>query len=236
VSSKKWGSTIKPLRVDPKVLIAIVAHEQSRYTKFWSSLLAVVSSTPNTVVSFHVGNQLAKCRNDAIAKAEELSCDYVWFIDDDHEFPPDILNRLLATGKSIIGPLYCIRGYPFDPTARVGDDHRLFNVTTSGEPGPKAVSATGTSGLLIHRSVWQSMERPWFAVGHNHPELIAEDFFFCEKARAHGHTVWVDTSNILEHFATMKCSFERQADGSWRVIIDAGRNFRVGIPYTFNTP
>ena len=40
--------------------------------------------------------------------------DWVWFIDDDHTFEPDVLLRLLAHNKEIIAPLVPMRYPPFD--------------------------------------------------------------------------------------------------------------------------
>lgn len=215
-------------------VIGIVAQEQSRYTKFWAAFTALIKSYPDIDVNFRVGNQLASARAEVIASAKAAKKDWVWFIDDDHDFKPDILIKLLSHNVDIVGPLYCIRGYPFDATAReLSDDgtfRTIFNTPASGEPGLKEVLSTGTSGLLIRRKVWETMDRPWFGLGHLDPEQIAEDFFFCDKARQHGFKVYVDTSIPLEHFATMKVS-QQYINNKWHIVIDCGRGYRVALNY-----
>lgn len=240
--SKPWSLQTKPLKVSldyppSKGLIAIIGQEQSRYTKFWAAFTSLLAVTPNVSLTFHVGNQLAKCRNDAIEKAKEMNVDWLWFIDDDHDFSPDILKRLLSHNVDIVGPAYCLRGYPFDSTARrlprEGEKEsvrKMFSIPDSGPPGLHEVLATGTSGMLIRKSVWTKIDRPWFTVGHLHPELISEDFFFCDLARKNGFKIYLDTSTILEHYAVMKVSHQ-YINNAWKVVIDGGRNWRLALNY-----
>jgi hypothetical protein len=224
-----------PQEAFPKVMIAIIAQEQSRYTKFWAAFNAVMMTTPNCHITYHVGNQLTKARNDAVEVALAHNCDYLWFIDDDHDFKPDTLRRLLAHGKDIVGPLYCIRGYPFHPTARRldGTAKAIFNVPASGSPALHQVRGTGTSGMLINTEVFRQIPRPWFVTGHINPEEIAEDFFFCEKAQDYGYSIYLDTSTTLEHFVTMKASIEYM-NNAWHIVLDVGEGRKLPLLYNVN--
>lgn len=52
-------------------------------------------------------------RNSAAKYAMELDCDYILFLDDDVQIPPESLKMLIEADKDIIAGLVMIRGYPF---------------------------------------------------------------------------------------------------------------------------
>ena len=52
-------------------------------------------------------------RNTAAKYALEMECDYVLFLDDDVQVPPESLKLLLEANKDIVAGLVMIRGYPF---------------------------------------------------------------------------------------------------------------------------
>jgi hypothetical protein len=228
----KQFKSIKPVVKEEKGLIAIVAQEQSRYTKFWTSFSKVCAKMPNVGILWHVGNQLCKARNDAIQNAIKLNADWLWFIDDDHWFEGDIINRLLVHNVDLVGPLYCIRGYPFDPTARtLGDDkYEIINIPESGPPKLIEVGAIGTSGMLIRRKVWETVPYPWFTVGHIHADQMAEDFSFCERVKKAGLKIHLDTATPLDHFMTAAVSIQYTND-KWCVVMDLGQNYKLALPY-----
>lgn len=52
-------------------------------------------------------------RNTAAHYAMEKNCDYIMFLDDDVQVPPNTLDLLLKADKDIVAGLVMIRGYPF---------------------------------------------------------------------------------------------------------------------------
>ena len=172
--------------------VAIVADLAARYTVFSVSLQRLVTP-PETVVMWHLGSDVAANRNRA---CEQLSGEWVWFIDDDHAFHPDILSRLLVRDVPIVQPLCLRRGGNFLPVACKDDDH--LNLADFAPDELVEVQHCGSSGMLVRREVIDAIEPPWFELRNG----ISEDVVFCEKARAAGFSIHVDLAARLGHVTT----------------------------------
>ena len=132
----------------------------------------------------------------------ESDAEYLWFMDDDHAFSPDILMRLLRHELPLVVPVCFTRSAPFPPvdfTERVGDDRYLpLYLPEQEEGGLVELVAGGTAGMLIHRSVLEAMPGPyWFEYG-----AASEDILFCKKAMGLGFSLHCDLSVRLGHLTT----------------------------------
>lgn len=62
------------------------------------------------------------------------------------------------------------------------------------------VDAVGTGCICIKREVLEDVpapfERKWSPEGI---QLLGQDFYFCEKAKAEGYKVWVDWTRVCDH-------------------------------------
>src|SRR5262249_22923318 len=142
--------------------------------------------------------------------AAHFKGDWLWFIDDDHTFQPDVLERLLAHQVDIVGPLCPRRRSPFTPVPTVDD----VPVELS-KPGLGVVTATGTAGLLVRRGVFDALDAPWFQHGSKQDGThVSDDTYFCRQARAAGFDVHVDTSVQLTHLNVVDIGFAYR-DGEW---------------------
>lgn len=130
---------------------------------------------------------------------ENFQGEMLWLMDDDHTFAPDILKRLIAHGKDIVGPLVLGRRTPFPTSARVDDEP----LDRDAPPGLYEVDYAGGAGLLIHRRVFEAIEPPWFWNGRLDPEdsssHLSDDYYFCKKAREAGFSIYCDTSLLMGH-------------------------------------
>ncbi len=133
--------------------------------------------------------------------AENFEGDWLWFIDDDHCFAPDILTRLLAHDVGIVAPLCFQRKAPFQPVALTSLEPREHWPGTSGKAayGLQEVAATGTAGMLIHRQVFDALDRPYFFHDDGRDKSETSDILFCKAAREAGFDIYVDTSVTLTH-------------------------------------
>jgi hypothetical protein len=71
------------------------------------------------------------------------------------------------------------------------------------------VDAVGLGCCLIRTDVFKHVPRPWFewTLGRVGIKLgVSEDFDFCERVKAKGYHVIVDTGLIVKHEITMKAS------------------------------
>lgn len=172
--------------------IAVTADEAGRYTRFAISMQGLqIPNGSNTV--WQIGNDIAGNRNGA---CDQIKGDWIWFIDDDHAFHPDILFRLLSRNVDIVTPICLRRTQPFLPIPCVDDD--FMDITKYQPDELVEVQHAGSSGMLIRKHVLDAVEAPWFELGNG----ISEDVNFCRKAVAAGFSIHVDMDVRLGHITT----------------------------------
>lgn len=124
-----------------------------------------------------------------------LNSDFDWllFLDSDHTFEPDLLKKLMARDKEIVGAQYFMRIPPYAPVCG--------KINSEGKPTSvlikefSEVDGIGMGATLIHRSVFEKIERPWFEfIGEK-----GEDIVFCEKAKEAGFKIWCDPDVEIAH-------------------------------------
>jgi hypothetical protein len=144
---------------------------------------------------------------------DEHDADWLWFIDTDMTFPPEIVDRLVHSAhprdRPIMGAL-CFSitdDFKAAPTIYVvRPDQKIGRVLDY--PRNQIVRAwTGTGCLLIHRDVLERMREKWpkpwewFVHAQIGDEMVGEDITFCARAEELGIPVHVDTS--------IKCGHEK---------------------------
>lgn len=140
------------------------------------------------------GTLICDQRNNLAKATVEEGCDYLLFLDSDMRFPSDTLLRLLAHEQAIVTANYSTRRSPPEPVAfkRISTCEKLY--TDPESEGLEACAANGLGVALIHRSVFEAMERPWFFIPYI-PESDGhwgEDVWFCNQARKAGFETFVD--------------------------------------------
>lgn len=195
--------------------IAVCAQELSRYQEFTASLseLCLHMHGGQWTQKSYTGADIAFARHYAAANFEG---DYLWFIDDDHGFQPDLLEKLLARKTDIIAPLVPRKHGPYSPVAVIDDKPIRLNGI---QRGLREVHTTGTSGMLIHRRVFDALEPPYFRAGGAEPHRVDEDRDFCNRVREAGFKIFVDTSLIMAHFTVDAISLlEHPETGEWMAV------------------
>jgi hypothetical protein len=164
--------------------------------------------------------------NAGLMRKDQIS--HILFLDNDLIFPLDIIDRLLAHDKSIVGGAYPVRVPPhvlcYSPLkTRAGLE----------EPGLLEVAGLPTGTMLIDMHVFTQIPRPWFKKSYyrrdeieagdicpeaanalrkffaelfadlnldelDFPVPISDDFWFCALARQAGYGVWLDTELTKE--------------------------------------
>lgn len=209
------------------VTIGVLTSEHGRYSRFWMSLLGLEVLTDMNF-NFQMSLNIADARNNVIRSS---NAQWVWFIDDDHTFQPDLLSNLMKRNVDIIQPLVLTKNSPFGPvmmTKAVENKPGFYYRATLPEGGQKGLVpslAVGAAGMLIKRSVLDAVGDPWF---ENAPGKINEDVNFCEKARAKGFKIWTDLDNVMGHLnvGEVKPSI---IDGEWATEFTFG-NHRMVLP------
>lgn len=196
--------------------IALIGQELARYHAF-TIAMRQLKVPPDSTWTVKLGFQVAKHRNEAV---REMQGDWLFFLDDDQTFEPDILLQLLERNVDIVQALTPARTPPYAPLAFIEESGRVKRSTGNMVPetGMSKWVATGCGCLLIRRQVFEKIEAPWFET-NGYGET--DDVYFCRKARAAGFDVWLDSDNRSGHMMVGEVMPTYQ-NGRWTGTIKAG--------------
>lgn len=188
----------------PAGTVGIISADVGRFISWTQCLLRLVvpkGSHWNWAASPYVHAN----RNRAV---ETMKGDWLFFIDDDNTFDPNIILGLLKHGKPVIGALYCRKNYPFLPHAyKYGNEkgpqgQPLFNSlpwkAIPKEGGLIEVDSLATSGMLIQRWVLDRVKEK-FGTCFEQQNGLGEDMDFCHKVRQLGIPIFLDASTQMGH-------------------------------------
>ena len=201
-------------------VIGISSGESSRYASFYDELTQV-ERPEGTIVSHAVGLYIQKNRDQLAAHAIELGAEWIWYVDDDHVFPPDTLQKLLAHNVDIVSGVYVKRVAPFLPVVYDHEDtngEMTRHPFTSQDIGLKPVLALGGGCLLVKTHVHVALGAPYWRFGTTLTgEMDGEDIDFCKRARANGFTVWCDFNAPVGHRTTVVAYPQQREPGQWHL-------------------
>jgi len=157
--------------------------------------------------------------------------DWLWFMDDDHAFPPDLLLRLDSHNMPLVVPLCLQRVSPFKPVVYVDKDgggkgERAKPIPPKNSKrteGLVEIAGGGTAGMLIRREVFEAIDPPWFEYG-----TISEDLIFCDKAKAAGFPLYCDLSARLGHITTA-VAWPSVYNKKWVTGMTIGRDLKLNL-------
>lgn len=166
-------------------------------------------------IGIHSGPKLDDARNELFEIwLTETSADLLMMVDTDMLLKPDMVDRLMAHRKEIVGGLYFSGGFnsPKRPHIYVIEENDEGGPTLNpmwDYPVNTLVECNGTGGgcLLVTRraakAVWEARGKdhpmPWFAFGMHNGVPIGEDIAFCLTAGKLGIQTFVDTSLVIGH-------------------------------------
>ena len=146
-------------------------------------------------------------RNDIVEYAKEVNAEWLFMVSDDVFVPPDAIMKMIAHGKEICTGIYFTKEYPPYPYIWRGLDGPYMD-WKAGELFE--IDFAGCDCLLIHRSVFEKLEYPYFSRDWSWyrdkngkvlspGSLSTEDFYFFAKAKEAGFKVWCDSSVLCVH-------------------------------------
>jgi hypothetical protein len=147
---------------------------------------------------------IGKIRTELCNQAIAADCTHLLMLDTDQVYhDQDLISRLLAHDKDIVGGKVHRRYPPFEPILNVDRQHVSDDEIDKG--GLIKVDATGTGCLLIKLSCLDAIEKPWFEIKVNDDgSTVGEDIGFCYKAAAAGVDIYVDCGVDIGHLAVMQ--------------------------------
>ena len=187
-----------------KILIAVPCMDQVP-APFCNSL-ALLQKVGDCTLMMKSGSLIYTSRNALATAAIQTEADYVFWLDSDMVFQPDILKRMLKTLQEkdldMLTGLYFRRVPPYSPV--LFDKLEIDGIAcdfTEWKRIPDDLFEVGACGfgcVLMKTDVFfdvQSKFGNMFApIGNN-----GEDVAFCWRARQCGYKIWCDPSVICGH-------------------------------------
>lgn len=150
---------------------------------------------------------------------KQSKCEWLMMIDSDVMTPPDIIRRLLAHEKKMVGGYYHMKAEPYSPV--VYERHKdlydpdgkpLYRQYTieeeDGDPeqgippktGLESVDAAGAGCWLMHREIAE-------ALGPAPYDMIkgGEDLVLCQKVLELGYEIFIDWDTPCAHLGVAHC-------------------------------
>lgn len=180
------------------------------------------------------GMEVGEARNHIVECGLRDGVEWMFFLDYDVAPPPNALVKLLSLKVPIAAGVYHLKQVPSYPLIQIKGWDYAFEDYEIGD----LIKADG-SGMgctLIKMDVFKKIEKPWFKTVHqyvgNGSRLLpgmTEDIYFCEKARAAGFDIIVDTS--------IQCGHVDWRTGLIFSLIPDPTNPKKGIPgWTWRSP
>lgn len=221
---------------EPRVLIGLSTGEYIRKANFLPSFLAI-EKVPGTLMTTVHGQSPAEARNMIIRQALNNNCTHILFLDDDMEWPADILKRLLAHDVDGVMGLYLMRNYPHFPVAFDRAFPNGFNKFLYMEPhvgGLVEITNGGLGCVLIKTEVFRKMKEPWVTLGEIVKDGWCDDVSFFNRYREAGFRLFLDTEVRVGHMTPVTL-FPDYVNGRWMTTY-RHQNGNVLIPQTIPTP
>ena len=188
------------LRNYPQGIVAIPVIDWMWTESAQAIMRLLFNLPPGSDWGFVVGpSTIAPKRNECVRWVlEESEFEWLLFIDSDMTPPPNLALRLLEHHVDIVSALYFARRPPHMTCAGFERSGSL-DMDFAADGGLEKVDYVGAGALLIQRHVLQTVYPPWF--GEPTPG-VDDDLYFCQKARAAGFDIHVDTSLCVGHMTT----------------------------------
>ncbi len=165
-------------------------------TRTVATLIALFKAKPDMRFIVKISPYVHENRERVAEDFLKTDYTHLFFVDSDMYFQPDVLDKLLASDKDIIGAQYYRRNETKDKDPVVPT---RYDMPGMSYPNRIFVNyAAGTGCLLIKREAFEKIPKPWFGLG-TEDNWLGEDVFFCKKAKENGIETWMDAGLAVGH-------------------------------------
>ena len=184
-----------------KVMIGLPIHRPIEF-KVFESFVRLINSKRDIEYTFTMiqNSIIHDAREYVVNKFMESDCSHLMFIDSDMTFHPQSVQYLLRHGKDFVTAKAFKRVYPYQPCfytkLQVYPKIELESPIEYGN-GLLPIEGCGMSCVLISKSVFEKIEKPYF---FPIPE-VGEDLSFCYKVKEAGIKMYCDTTIQFGHVA-----------------------------------
>jgi len=190
-------------KTKPKIVIAVPCSDSEAMKALTAQAIgSSIISAEGMVIDLVMRRScdIVSNRTWLVNQAIAAGASHMLFVDCDMFFPHDVISKLLAHDKDIVGVEYNKREFPLECVSRP--------LTEKADTLYEAKYA-GTGLMLINLSIfkedWKDPQTgnktPWFNFGRDSQGALAlgEDAWFCYSARDNGFTVWIDPTISVKH-------------------------------------
>lgn len=199
------------------------------------------------------GSILVQQRQSICDKLLTAGCEWLFFMDSDMVVPTNTIHGMLSRQEKVVAANCVRRKRPCSPTARKantwmnqgGTSELIY--TRPDSTGLEQVESIGFGVILIHRSVFEALPRPYF----DHvwqPEVMnaetglkgmfsGEDIYFCLLCREAGIPIYIDhdvswhighIGNYVYRHQDALAEAELVDSGAWGDVPDKNRLQEIG--------
>ncbi len=150
---------------------------------------------PDVRLQMKMSIDVADNRNVLCQYALDKGFSHIFMVDADVTFNGDVIHKMLARNKDILGLAYNHRRLPLESVVSP------LNEEDKNKPIPTDLfeaNWVGTGGMLIKTNVLEKVPKPWFEFTYE-PERVSEDVNFCRRARKAGYSIFVDPTIPVRH-------------------------------------
>lgn len=190
----------------PRVLVGILLERSiSHADKVFWPFMHLAMMGPAFTEQTH--GRIDYVRNRMVMDLLASDYSHLLMLDIDHIHPPDIIQRLarwviLDPNVRVVSGINFRRGKPFDPVFGNYNGQKKRMTTVEWDEGLIQAEEVGAASLLVHRSVFEEMEPPWFFNVYDNVwenDWPGEDIGFCRKLNAMGIPIHIDTTTTSPH-------------------------------------
>lgn len=191
-------NAMKTNKINKTILIAVPTNKYVETETMKSIYDLQVPEGYSTELQFFYGYQVDQIRNLIADWGRKY--DYVFNVDSDIVLPNDALSKLIQADKDIVSGLY-IQRKPGQHILEVYGEAGNIPIEELQGKGLVPILACGFGCCLVKQKVFTNMSYPHFKYTSalDHSNTISEDWYFCNKARDHGFSTWVDETIRCTH-------------------------------------
>lgn len=200
-----------------RVLVCIITPPELKHSRWWCRAFRSLQLPTGSEIKYVEGFPYDAARNVGLKDMVDSQFGFIYFWDSDVLPPVDVVPRLIATGRDLIGAIYTRRGPPFqivagNATYDKEGNNIGFNMPSYQQGDIVPVDVLGMGATLISRRCVQAVmtryPRP-FAWGVDLTDVreadgtfvprTSEDYNFCLRSKICGFQPWAHCGVQAQH-------------------------------------
>ena len=177
-----------------------VPNQGSIKTNTALSLVSIIGNSQwPTHTHFQSGCYVHENREKITLAAIAAGSSHLFFLDSDMFPDDDVVIKLMAHNKDVVGVHYNQRGFPLISTVKFADENEEIYPVQGLPDTLFKCYAVGTGCMLINLRVFDIIAKPWFSFDEYHGDILGEDIWFCRQVKRAGLEVWCDPTIRVGH-------------------------------------